>query len=567
MKIEVTKKPKLNLRFSTVLSRKLASYKAPILNSDSRFTSQLSSDLVSRPNKTSVAIGYSTFRRTRKIIRHLVQPRIKLQHKAILHDYIKTVAGADFFDNSRNFALSNNREVFGVRWMAMYRLREAKLHRQLSASLGYDLSVDFNFFLNQLRYRKLFEHRFYAKLLDKLRFRDAAVFAGTEPYLADSDRKKDVKEYCLFSGLTHLHAAGRRTEFFKDLTSIKQLVRQGKEAIQSILLELAYVQLSLERKSREKDSVGSHYKRMEVLRKVLHHFKKVGRAESPLAVLIDRAVDIRVPKLSHLLSSTAPSLPVLFSILNMAGQKPARARKPVLKLLSPAKLLPLDVYPSLPMQKEQSLAGSLALRESSRAGTADTHKASLEGLAFGGEASFHKLPQKQPVLNEAIEYRGVSRTRAGGRSRRFRVLMVIGRKMGWVGVGLGKHKYIPEAMQKAKREAARNICLLRRTTVGSIPHTVQGKFKKAKVLLKPLPVGSGMMTGSCLKSVLVLAGYSNVWGLQMGSPNKICNVRAALDALGQLRSDAEIIAARHSRRENIDPQAGLVAALKMYGKS
>ena len=76
-----------------------------------------------------------------------------------------------------------------------------------------------------------------------------------------------------------------------------------------------------------------------------------------------------------------------------------------------------------------------------------------------------------------------------------------------------------------------------------------------------------MMTGSCLKNVLVLAGYSNVWGLQMGTPNKICNVKAVLDALGQLRSDVEIIGARQSKRDDTKPQESLVTALKLYAEN
>ena len=306
---------------------------------------------------------------------------------------------------------------------------------------------------------------------------------------------------------------------------------------------------------------------MRALRKVLRILKKARRSEWPITALIANAADVRVSKLSKLLSNKTPSLAALSKASIMSGNKPEQPHEFIMRLLNPVEPQPPKAAQPSAMEKKKLLGEFLTFKSPTRLGKLEPYQVDWASTSIGEESTRRKFSQKQPILQEVLEYRGVSRTRAGGRSRRFRVLMVIGRKTGWVGVGLGKHKYIPEAMQKAKREAAKNVSFLRRTAVGSISHTVKGKFKKAHVLLKPLPVGSGMMTGSCLKSVLLLAGYSNVWGLQMGTPNKICNVRAVLDALGQLRSDVEITGMRQNKRDNTKPQAGLVAALKKYANS
>lgn len=560
MKVETTKKPKTTPRFSTVLSRKLSRYRAPTLSPDARLTSRLDQ---AQLNSSIAAPDYVTFRRTRKIVKHLVQPPMKIKNRALLHDYIKTIADA----NPLSSVPYINRGVFGVRWLAMYRLREAKLHRQLTAQLSYALSADVSLLRDNSQYKKLFEYPFYAKLIEKLRARGAAVYANTESYLYDAAQRTAFREQCLFSGLAYLSAIDRQTEFFTDLPRIKELARQSKENIHFILLELAFAQFSLERKSHQPSSLGTHDKRIGALREVFRVLKRADPSESPLTVLIDNTSGARVPKLSHLLSNKTPSLAALSDILTISGQKPGQTHKSLFRLLNPVTLQLHETSQSSVMEKEKGLVDSVAFENLIQPGELEPHKVSLSSTAVGEGAALREPPQKRPIIKEVIEYRRVSRTRAGGRSRRVRVLVVIGRKTGWVGVGLGKHKYTPEATQKAKREASKNIFFLRRTAVGSISHTVEGKFKRARVLLRPLPVGSGMMTGSCLKNVLVLAGYSNVWGLQMGTPNKICNVRAVLDALGQLRSDVEIIGARQNRRENTNPQAGLVAALKMYAKS
>nr|YP_003795437.1 ribosomal protein S5 [Chromerida sp. RM11]ADJ66625.1 ribosomal protein S5 [Chromerida sp. RM11] len=563
MTVRFTKKPKTGLRFSAVLSRKLSRYKTPTLNPEARPTSGPARPLPSHSRSPSTSTSYCTFTRTKRILRHLSQPSANIENKALLHDYIQMLSGT----NMCYSVPDSSRELFGVKRLSMCRLKEAKLHRKLTAKLSYALSGDSGLSRDALQYKKLFEHRLYSKLMDKLRTRGAAFSAITESHLDDTVQRTDLREQYLFSGLTYLSATGRRSEFVTNLPRLKELIRQSRENIQFILLELGLTQAARTRKLYPSTSAVTSDRRIRALRKVLRILKKVGRSESPLTALIANASGVRVSRLSELLANRMFSLAALSTISTKPGKTSEKPHKSLFKLLSPMSLQPLTAAQSSSTEKERSLINSLTFKDITRRGELEVRQGDLASTSFGQQRAQRELPQKHPILQEVLEYRGVSRTRAGGRSRRFRVLLVIGRKTGWVGVGLGKHKYIPEAIQKAKRDAARNISFLRRTAVGSISNTVKGKFKKAHVLLKPLPVGSGMMTGSCLKNVLVLAGYSNVWGLQMGTPNKICNVKAVLDALGQLRSDVEIIGARQSKRDDTKPQESLVCALKLYAET
>jgi len=77
------------------------------------------------------------------------------------------------------------------------------------------------------------------------------------------------------------------------------------------------------------------------------------------------------------------------------------------------------------------------------------------------------------------------------------------------------------------------------TYKGTIAHIVREKFKAAEILLKPAPVGTGVIAGGPVRPVLELAGIANIVAKMLGSKNKINNVKATLSALQRLRSVKE----------------------------
>lgn len=133
-----------------------------------------------------------------------------------------------------------------------------------------------------------------------------------------------------------------------------------------------------------------------------------------------------------------------------------------------------------------------------------------------------------------IDIRRVSRTVAGGRRFAFSVAMVIGNHKGQVGVGLGKGGDTALAIEKANREAKKNVVTVPMTKTSSIPFGVSAKYASSRVVIMPAP-GRGMVAGTSIRNVIELCGLKDVNAkLLSGSKNRLNNARAAMKALAEL---------------------------------
>jgi small subunit ribosomal protein S5 len=135
-----------------------------------------------------------------------------------------------------------------------------------------------------------------------------------------------------------------------------------------------------------------------------------------------------------------------------------------------------------------------------------------------------------------VSIRRVTRVMAGGRRFSFSVSMVIGDKKGKVGVGIGKAGDTQLAIEKAVRNAKKNMIVVPTTKEGSIPHDVHVKYASSEVMIMPAP-GRGLVAGSSVRTVLELAGIKDVTAkIFSRSKNKLNNARAAVEALKQLKN-------------------------------
>lgn len=148
------------------------------------------------------------------------------------------------------------------------------------------------------------------------------------------------------------------------------------------------------------------------------------------------------------------------------------------------------------------------------------------------------MPRRERAEDEfeqrIVELARVARVMAGGKRLRFRALVVIGDRRGRVGYGLDKGADVSLAISKATTQARRNLIIvpLKKNT---LPHEIKVKYKSAVVLLKPAPIGTGIIAGGPVRIVLELAGVPNVVAKILGSANKINNVRAIFSALQQMK--------------------------------
>jgi len=133
-----------------------------------------------------------------------------------------------------------------------------------------------------------------------------------------------------------------------------------------------------------------------------------------------------------------------------------------------------------------------------------------------------------------ISIRRVTRVVTGGRRFSFSVGIVIGDRRGRVGVGLGKAGDTPVAIDKAVRDARKNMIKVKQTASGSIPHEVDAKYSSSRVVIMRAP-GKGILAGSSVRTVLEFAGVKEVGAkIFSRSKNKINNAKAAIKALNQL---------------------------------
>lgn len=154
----------------------------------------------------------------------------------------------------------------------------------------------------------------------------------------------------------------------------------------------------------------------------------------------------------------------------------------------------------------------------------------------GGRRGRGRRPERprSEFDHKIISIRRVTRVVSGGRRFSFSVGVVAGDKKGRVGVGVGKASDTALAIEKALRNAEKNMQRIKISKNGSIAHEVDAKYASSRVLIMPAPA-RGIIAGSSVRTVLELAGLKDVGAkIFSRSKNKINNARVAIKALSSL---------------------------------
>jgi small subunit ribosomal protein S5 len=149
-----------------------------------------------------------------------------------------------------------------------------------------------------------------------------------------------------------------------------------------------------------------------------------------------------------------------------------------------------------------------------------------------GGSSFGR--PKPEFDQKILDIRRVTRVVAGGRRFSFSVVLIAGDKKGGIGLGLGKAGDTSLAINKALRNAKKNMVKLKLTKTMSIPHEISAKFSSSYVMLMPNK-GRGLVAGTVLRDIAKLAGIKDVTGKVLGgTKNKLNNAKAVIHALAQI---------------------------------
>lgn len=168
--------------------------------------------------------------------------------------------------------------------------------------------------------------------------------------------------------------------------------------------------------------------------------------------------------------------------------------------------------------------------------------------------------QQSPFDERVIQINRVAKVVKGGRRFSFTALVVVGDGKGKVGVGYGKAKEVPAAIQKGMETARRSMVEIPMAGQ-TVVHQIIGEHGASRVLVKPAAPGTGVIAGGATRQIIEAAGIKDALAKSLGSPTHLNVARATMNALtGQRRPD-EVAKLRGKQAEDIMPP-GLLNAYR-----
>lgn len=162
----------------------------------------------------------------------------------------------------------------------------------------------------------------------------------------------------------------------------------------------------------------------------------------------------------------------------------------------------------------------------------------------------NSITGNEDLQEKLVTVNRVAKVVKGGRQFRFGAVTVVGDGNGRVGLGLGKSREVPLAIQKAMEDARRNMILVPLND-GTLHYPVVAEFGAAKVYMQPASEGTGIIAGGPMRAVFEVVGIHNVLAKSNGSTNPINVIRATIEGLKQMSSPEYIAAKRGKSVEEV----------------
>ena len=158
--------------------------------------------------------------------------------------------------------------------------------------------------------------------------------------------------------------------------------------------------------------------------------------------------------------------------------------------------------------------------------------------------------RKDNYQEQLINVRRVSKVMKGGRTFSFSALTVVGDGQGRVGIGRGKAREVPVAVQKAMDDARRNMfhVQLKGTT---LQYPMIGRHGAARVMLRPASDGTGIIAGGTMRAIFEVLGVHNVLAKVIGTTNPVNVARATLAALKGMQSASYVASKRNKEVQSL----------------
>lgn len=160
------------------------------------------------------------------------------------------------------------------------------------------------------------------------------------------------------------------------------------------------------------------------------------------------------------------------------------------------------------------------------------------------EQAIKPAMQGEQILEDTVvKVFRCSKVVKGGRRFSFAALVVVGDRNNTVGIGYGKANEVPPAVEKAVKDARKNLNRISLVN-GTLPHKIVGKCRATKITMVPASPGTGVIAGSSARAVLEYAGVRNVLTKVNGSTSAKNVVKAVMDGLMKLRDKEAVQALR-----------------------
>ena len=160
-----------------------------------------------------------------------------------------------------------------------------------------------------------------------------------------------------------------------------------------------------------------------------------------------------------------------------------------------------------------------------------------------GKKNDINVADSEGLQEHLIQVNRVAKVVKGGRIFGFTALVVVGDGDGRVGIGRGKAREVPVAVQKAMEEARRSLFKIN-VNDGTLYYPVIGRHGAARVVMRPASDGTGIIAGGTMRAILDAAGVRNVLAKVIGTTNPINVARATIDGLRRIQSPEEVAAKR-----------------------
>ncbi|AIT09834.1 30S ribosomal protein S5 [Candidatus Francisella endociliophora] len=151
----------------------------------------------------------------------------------------------------------------------------------------------------------------------------------------------------------------------------------------------------------------------------------------------------------------------------------------------------------------------------------------------------NEVKKNEELIEKLVSVKRHSKTVKGGRIMSFAALTVVGDGKGKIGIGRGKSREVPVAIQKAMENAKKNMVSVNLNN-DTLWYATMSNHGASKVFMQPASAGTGIIAGGAMRSVFEAVGVHNVLAKTYGSTNPVNVVRATIAGLAKIKSPEQI---------------------------